>query len=105
MQFFAVWRAEIVDVAVLLRRKPDRVDDQRVAVLIVADGFAEPGRLHIGRMFVGEEDAAHHVVALPDHPYLFRRLDRVEWLEGIKEVAWDPAGPAARLSGEGNLPL
>src|SRR5258706_13009624 len=105
MQFFAVRRAEIVDVTVLLRRKADRVDDQRVAILIMADGFAEPGQLHIGRMFVGEEDSPHHVVALPDQPYLFRRLNRIEGLEGIKQLARNAAWPATRLSREGDLSL
>src|SRR5207302_5034674 len=105
MQLFAVRRAEIVDVTVLLRRKPDRVDDQRVAVLIMADGFAEPGRLYVGRMLVGEEDAAHHVVALPDHPYLFRRLDEVERLRRVEQLARDAARITPRLGGEGNRPL
>ena len=40
MQFSGVRRAEIVDVAVL-RGQSDGIDDQRIAVLVTADGFAE----------------------------------------------------------------
>src|SRR5256885_16766662 len=56
-------------------------------------------------MLVGEIDAAHHLVALPDHPHLLRRLDEIEWLRRIKQLPWDAAGVAPRLGGERHLSL
>src|SRR5579885_1407452 len=57
MQLFAVRRAKIIDVAVL-GGEADSIDDQRVAVLVMADRLAEPRRRDMLRMLVGEKDAA-----------------------------------------------
>src|SRR5258706_12532768 len=70
----------------------------------MADGFAEPGRLHILRMVVGEIDAAHEMIALPYHPDLVRRLDEIHGLEK-KELGRHTPRPAARLGGKGNHQL
>src|SRR5579864_6562897 len=77
MEFLGVRRAEGVDVVILAGRKPDRIDHERVAAFVVPDGFAEPGRLHIFRMLVGEIDAAREMIALPYHPYFVRRLEEI----------------------------
>ena len=52
-------------------------------------------------MLVGEEDAAHQVVALPYHPDLLRGLDEIERLERKQQLARHAARIAARLGGEG----
>src|SRR5215831_5869636 len=70
----------------------------------MADGFAEPGRLHIFRMLVGEIDAAREMIALPYHPYFVRRLEEIHRLEK-KELAGHAPGPAARLGDKGKRPL
>src|SRR2546430_11109949 len=46
---------------------------------------------------------SHHVVALPDHPDLFRRLDEIERFGRIEQLPRHPAGIAARLGGEWHL--
>ena len=105
VQLLAVGCAVVVDVAVLVPGlQADGVDDH-LAVRVMADRFAEPRGLHHLRMLVGEVDAAHHVVALPDHPHLFRRLDEIEGLGGIEQLSGDAAGIAPGLGGEGNRPL
>src|SRR5215472_7878118 len=48
-------------------------------------------------MFGGQENATHHVVALPDHPHFLRCLDEVEWLEWKQQLARNTARIAARL--------
>src|ERR1700730_824592 len=78
MQLLGMWGAEIVDVAQLVRGKPDRVHDKRIAIFIMADGFTKPGWFDCRRVFIGEEDAADYVIALPDHPHLVRHLDKIE---------------------------
>src|SRR5215471_262054 len=40
MQHLGVWRAELVDEG--SRVQTDRIDDERIAILVMADGFAEP---------------------------------------------------------------
>src|SRR6266436_4391597 len=92
MLFLRVRRAEIVDEAET-GGQADGVDDQ-FAVFIPADRFAEPRRLDDLRMLVGQVDAAHHVIALPDHPHLFRRLDEVHRLDWIEQLP----GNAARIT-------
>src|SRR5258708_37953703 len=89
-------RAEGIDVVILAGREPDRIDHERVPALVMADGFAEPGRLHIFRMLVGEIDAAHEMIALPYHPDFVRRLEEIHGLEE-KELARHAPRPAARL--------
>src|SRR6516165_8287084 len=70
----------------------------------MADGFAEPGWLHMFRMLVGEIDAAREMIALPYHPDLLRSLEEIHRLEK-KELARHAPRPAARLGGEGNRHL
>src|SRR5215475_9948721 len=70
----------------------------------MADGFAEPGWLHIFRMLVGEIDAAGEMIALPYHPDLLRSVEEIQRLEK-KELARHAPRPAARLGGEGNRHL
>src|SRR6516162_9591463 len=70
----------------------------------MADGFAEPGWLHMFRMLVGEIDATREMIALPYHPDLLRSLDEIHRLEK-KELARHAPRPAARLGGEGNRHL
>jgi hypothetical protein len=70
---------------------------------VMADRFAEPGRHHVFRMLVGEVDAAHHVVALPDHPHLFGGLDEVERLEWPQKLAGNASRIASRLRRKGNV--
>src|SRR5438067_8955266 len=96
--------AEIVDV-IILGRHPDRIDDQRVTAFVMADGFAKWLRHRVGRMLVPEVNAADHVVALPDHPDFFWRLNEPRWLGGIQVLARYAAGPAARLRREWNVEL
>src|SRR5216684_349571 len=104
MQLFRVRRAEIVDVAVLCGES-DRIDHQRIAVLVMTDGFAEPRRFHIVRMLAGEKYTAHHVVTLPDHPHLLRRLDEIKRLRRKQQLSGYAAGIASRLSREGDSSL
>src|ERR1700730_16062177 len=70
----------------------------------MADGFAEPRRLHVFRMLVGEIDAAREMIALPYHPDLVRRLKEIHRFEK-KELARHAPRPAARLGGKGNRHL
>ena len=79
---------------ILAGREPDRIDHERVSALVMADGFTEPGWLHIFRMRVGEIDAAHEVIALPYHPDFVRRLEEIHGLEKMKLARHAP-GPAA----------
>ena len=89
---------------ILAAREPYRINHERVPAIVMADGFAEPGRLHIFGMFVGEINAAHEMIALPYHPNLLRRLDEIHGLEK-KELARNAPRPAARLRGKGNRHL
>ena len=52
------------------------------------------------RMAVGKIDAAYHVVALPDHPNFFRRLDEIERLRWVQQLPRDAARVAPSLSTE-----
>src|SRR6516165_1983043 len=70
----------------------------------MADGFAEPGWLHMFRMLVDETDAAREMIALPYHPDLLRSLEEIHRLEK-KELARHAPRPAARLGGERNRHL
>src|SRR5258708_37502391 len=96
--------AEIVDVAQLVGGKPDGVHHKHIAIFIMADGFAKPGWFDPRRVFTGKEDAADHVIALPDHPHLVRHLDEIERLESVYEVAGNANAPSARFGDEGQLP-
>ena len=60
--------------------EPDGVDD-KLAVVVMADGFAKPGGLRILTVLAVEIDAAHLMIALPDHPDLLRCLDEIEGLK------------------------
>src|SRR5260370_790586 len=75
-------------------------NDQRVAVLVMADRLAEPRRRHMLRMLVGQKDAAHHMVALPHHPHLLRGLDEINRLERIEQLTRHAARIAAGLGRE-----
>src|SRR5258708_40072585 len=97
--------AEIVDVAQLVGGKPDGVHHKHIAIFIMADGFAKPGWFDPRRGFTGKEDAADHVIALPDHPHLVRHLDEIERLARKYELAGKATGPATRLCDGGRLPL
>jgi hypothetical protein len=77
-EFVGVRRAKGIDVVILATREPDRIDHERIPALVMADGFAEPGWLHMFRMFVGEIDAACEMIALPYHPDLLRRLEEIQ---------------------------
>ncbi len=77
--------------------------DHKLAVLVMADGFAEPGRLGIARMRHVQIDAAHFLLALPDDPDLFRRLDEEDGLGREQQLARRAARPTARLRGEGTV--
>src|SRR5207302_5560052 len=90
------WRTIVIDI-VDVGRNADRIDDERIAIFVTADRFAEPQRLYVLRMFVGEENAAHHLIALPDHPYLLGLLDEIERLRRIEQLPWDAARIAPRL--------
>src|SRR5215468_3286360 len=70
----------------------------------MADGFAEPGWLHMFRMLVDEIDAAREMIALPYHPDLLRSLEEIHRLQK-KELARHAPRPAARLGGEGTRHL
>src|SRR5437867_1005038 len=61
-ELFGVRRAEHVDEG-HLRGQADRINNQ-LAVLVTADRFAEPGRLHVFRVLVGQVDSARERVAL-----------------------------------------
>src|SRR5215475_1157659 len=104
VEFLGVRRAKGIDVVVLAGSKPDRIDHERVPASVMPDGIAEPGRLHIFRMLVGEIDAAHKMITLPYHPYLVRRLEEIQGLEK-KELARYAPRPAAGLGGKGNRHL
>src|SRR4051812_3352056 len=104
VEFLGVRRAEGIDVVILAAREPDRINHERVPAFVMADGFAKPGRLRIFRMFVGEINAAHELIALPYHQDLLRRLDEIHGLEE-KELARNAPWPAARLRGKGNRHL
>src|SRR5258707_9023225 len=84
VQVLGVRCGEIIHEAVGMLNETDGVDD-KLAVLVVADGFAEPGRLGILTVFAVEIDPAHLMVALPDHPDLLRRLDEIEGLKKRSE--------------------
>src|SRR5436190_9399389 len=104
VEFLGVRRAEGIDVVILAAREPYRINHERVPAFVMADGFAEPGRLHIFRMLVGEINATHEMIALPYYPNLLRRLDEIHGLEK-KELARNAPRPAARLRGKGNRHL
>src|SRR5258708_6705213 len=76
---------------------------QSVAVFVMADRLAEPGRRHVFRMLVGEVDATHQVVALPDHPHFLRRLDEIDGLERPQKLARNASRIASRLRRKGNV--
>src|SRR5690349_5779298 len=96
--------AEIVDV-VVLGGHSDGVHDQRVVALVMADGFAKGLRRGIRRMFVGEINTTHHVVALPDHPDFFWRLNEINRLRWIEILPGNTAWPAASLCGKRHVEL
>ncbi len=76
-------RTEIVDIGPIV--KSDRIDDQRVAAFIMANGFTVPGRLEIGRVLGSKIDMPDLMIGRPDHHHLFRRLDEIDRLGGIEK--------------------
>ena len=78
-------------------------DPWQVAILVAADRLAVPRRLHLVRMPVGEEDAAHPLVALPHHVDHLRGLDNVHRLERKQQLPRNAARIAARLGCKRNL--
>src|SRR5215471_6087570 len=56
-------------------------------------------------MLVSHIDAANHVVALPDHPNLFRLLDEIHWLGRGQQLPGNATRIAYRLRREGKPPL
>src|ERR1700739_990369 len=78
--------------------KTDAVD-HKLAVLVSADGFAEPGGFRIGGVLAVEIDTTHLMVALPYHPHLLWGLDERERLKK-QCLAGGAAGPTPRLGGE-----
>ena len=102
MQLLGVGRTEIVDVAVL-GGQSDGVDDESIAVLVMADGFTEPGWLHFVRMLVGQPDAPDHLVALPHHGDDVFFLDEIDRLEREQQLPRHTAGIAACLGSERHL--
>src|SRR5450631_4924076 len=54
-------------------------------------------------MLVGEVDATHQVVALPDHPHLLGVLDEIDGLEGPQELAGYASRIASPLRRKGNV--
>ena len=58
MQVLGVRRVEIVHEAQGMLNETDGVDD-KLAVLVMADGFAEPGGLRIRSVLAVEIDTAH----------------------------------------------
>src|SRR5437763_5929243 len=69
----------------------------------MTDRFAERGWRQVLRMLVGEIDATHQVVALPDHPNLRGLLDEKDRLEGPQQLARDASRIAAPLRRERNV--
>src|SRR2546425_8462035 len=51
-------------------------------------------------MLVGEVNATHHVIALPDHPDLPRSLDEIKRLRWKEQLPGNTAGIASRLRGK-----
>src|SRR5262249_60810846 len=98
VQVLGVRCGEIINKAVGMLNETDGVDD-KLAVLVMADGFAEPGRLRILTVFAVEIDPAHLMVALPDHPDLLRRLDEIEGLKK-QQLTGGAAGPTSGLGRE-----
>src|SRR5260370_10263133 len=94
---------EIIHEAVGMLNETDGVDD-KLAVLVMAEGFAEPGRLGILTVFAVEIDPAHLMVALPDHPDLLRGLDEIEGLKK-QQLTWGAAGPTPGLGTESAMSL
>ena len=80
--------------------EPDGIDDQRVAAFVVADRFAEPGRLDIGRMLVGQKHPPHHVIGLPGHQHFRRRLNEVDRLGRVEHEGGNAQRPAPHLRRE-----
>src|SRR4029450_4943890 len=76
MELVGMWCAVVVDKG--LGRNTDRVDDERIAVLIMPDGFSVPRGLQILRMHHVEIDAANLRSALIDDHDLLRSLDEIE---------------------------
>src|SRR5271169_6900956 len=54
-------------------------------------------------MLVGEVDATHQVVALPDHPHLLGVLDEIHRLEGPQKMTGNASRIAPRLRRKGNV--
>src|SRR5665213_942457 len=68
MKLSGMGGAVIIDEAEGMFEKPDRIDDERVAIFVMPDGFAEPVRFRIGAVPPVEIDAPDQLVAFPDHP-------------------------------------
>src|SRR5580765_1985211 len=79
MELISMWRAVVVDEG--LRRNADGVDDQSVAVLVMADRLPVPRWFHILRMRHVKVDAASYRPALVCDHDLLRSLDEIERLD------------------------
>ena len=91
--------AEHVDIAVPHRGDADGIDDQ-LPVLVTADRLAVPRRLHMFRMPVGQGDAAHPLVALPEDPHLLRSLNEIQRFCRPQQLTGHSPRPTARLRQE-----
>src|SRR6202521_3527735 len=67
VKILGVRRAPIVHETIRMLDEADGIDDQ-LAILVVADGFAEPARLRIRAVLAVEMDAAYEMVPLPEDP-------------------------------------
>src|ERR1700687_129647 len=102
VQLGRVRRAIIVDIGLVVHA--DGIDDKRVAVLIMPDGFPVPGRLRIGAVRLVEGDAPHLEILPPDHQDFLRRLNEKYGMDGIEQEAGNAMRPAARAGGEADVP-
>src|SRR6266849_5118376 len=96
VKVLGVWRAVIVNKTIRVLDEADGVDD-KLAVLVMADGLAEPTRLWIFAVLAVEIDAADLLVPLPDDPDLLRRLNEINGLGNEKQLARTAPRPAAGL--------
>src|SRR5207244_7723601 len=102
MKVLGVRRAVIVHKAILVLDEADGVDN-KLAVLVMAYGLAEPTRLWIFAVLAVEIDAAHLLVPLPDDPDLLGGLDEINRLGHEEQLGRTAPGPAAGLRVEGAM--
>src|SRR5258708_2746539 len=87
-----------------LIRQSDRIDHQRVAVLIVADRFPVPGIGGVLAVRHVQIDAPYLRIALIQNPDLFRSLSENYRFTGKEQQAGNAARPTARGRIVGNAP-